>query len=510
MRLFIRLLSAFIGLLLFLPIPSSEFIHSAEDSTTLPPLIDRPEPNEWTKEELLKPPNIIFVLNETFWDATQLTELTFSRDPIPFFHAMQEQFTHGTMLSPMFGGGTANVELEVLTGHSMRFFPEHSIPYETVIKHPTASLASILSEQGYTTTAISPFHGWFFNSFEVYKHLGFSQFISLEYFNPNEYVGPYIGDYAVTRRIMEESAESPGPDFIFANTMENHYQYYPGKFKKNTIDIKGNDLSPEAIGIAETFAQGLTAADRMLQELVLYFSQMKEPTILVFFGDHLPSLEKYFVYEEAGYISGEDDPEFLEKMYHVPVLVWSNYLPKEKKEILHFSPSFLGPYVLRLANRHGSSYTDYLGELSRHMPILPPKSYYAAMNIDEKLVREYEVRQNAILEAEKQSGGQPAGFVLGYGKPRIEGVSPDQVTLGEQSKLTVHGGRFGIGSTVFVNGMKLQTMWLSETSLMVKLPRKLVVTPGLLELQVKVLDTKDHILSESNIVAVPVQEHQKE
>ncbi|MGF9713846.1 LTA synthase family protein [Paenibacillus naphthalenovorans] len=503
MRLSIRLFTALMGLLLILPIPSSEFTCPDPSSSVAPVSVEPPQ-LEWTEEDLLKPPNIIFVLSETFWDATRMTNLTFSRDPIPFFRALQKRFTHGTMLSPMFGGGTANVELEVLTGHSMRFFPENSIPYESVIKHPTASLASILSEQGYTATAISPFYGWFFNSIEVYKQLGFSQLISLEYFNPNEYVGPYIGDYAVTRRIIEETAESPGPDFIFASTMENHYQYYPGKFKKNTIDIKGNGVSPEAIGIAETYAQGLTAADKMLQELVSHFGQVKEPTILVFFGDHLPSLEKYFVYKEAGYISGEDDPDFLEKMYHVPVLIWNNYLPEEQKDSLHMSPSFLGPYVLQLAKRPGSSYTDYLGELSRRMPILPPPSHYEAMNIDTGLVKEYEARQHAILEAEKQAGGERSGFVLGYGEPAIEEVTPGKIKLGDKTRMTVRGGRFGIGSTVFVNGEKLQTYWLSESSLSVKLTKELVKKPGLLEIQVKVIDSKNNILNESKPVYVTV------
>lgn len=130
--------------------------------------------------------------------------------------------------------------------------------YEQYIKQPTASLASLLAGQGYATTAISPFHGWFFNSSEVYKYLGFSQFISLEYFNPDEYVGPYIGDHAVARRIIEQSEQSPGSDFIFANTMENHYHYWPGKFKRNTIDVKGK-VSPEAIGLTETYAQGWKA-----------------------------------------------------------------------------------------------------------------------------------------------------------------------------------------------------------------------------------------------------------
>ncbi|MEC0210712.1 sulfatase-like hydrolase/transferase [Paenibacillus ehimensis] len=656
MPLFLRLTALTCGLFLLVILQASGYIRPP---VPLPP----PEiemQTEWSPEELQKPPNIIILLSEAFWDITQIKSLHFSEDPAPMFHALQEKFTHGTLLSPMFGGGTANVELEVLTGHSMRFFPEDSTPYEQYIKQPTASLASLLSEQGYATTAISPFYHWFFNSSEVYKHLGFARFISLEYFNPDEYVGPYIGDHAVVRRIIEETERSPGADFIFANTMENHYHYWPGKFKKNHIEVKGH-LSNTAKGIAETYAQGMSGADRALQELILHFSRLKEPTIVVFFGDHLPSLEKLQVYKESNYIGGEDDPDFLEKMHNTPVVIWSNYLPKESKEELHMSPSFLGPYVLNLAKRPGSPYTDYLSDLYRKMPVLPPKAYYEAMNIDVNLVKQYEDRQKAILELEKQAaaasapgavhgdttgaaggvdaysedasnavsaggasdtvngdavagsdasnatgradaagsdvssaaaeagtadnsdvnpaagragmadnspsgstgtgdasdtagntapdnsdvnpaaaeagmadnsssgstgtgdasdtagsagaaGGDTKGkpFILGYGEPLIERVSPASLTVGGdtfgRSQLTIHGGRYGLGCTVFINGEAQQTTWQSESSLSVNLPKTLTTHAGTLDVQVRVVDSKNRVLAASRLVKIPVQE----
>ncbi|MFB6362737.1 LTA synthase family protein [Paenibacillus elgii] len=531
MPLFLRLAALTCSLFLLIILQSSGYIRPP---VPLPPEIE--SQIAWTPEELQKPPNIIVLLSEAFWDITQINSLRFSKDPAPMFHALQKKFTHGTLLSPMFGGGTANVELEVLTGHSMRFFPENSIPYEQYIKQPTASLASLLLGQGYTTTAISPFYHWFFNSSEVYKHLGFSRFISLEYFNPDEYVGPYMGDHAVVRRIIEETERSPGADFIFANTMENHYHYWPGKFKKNHIQVKG-PMSNEGTGIAETYAQGLSGADRALQELVVHFSKLKEPTIIVFFGDHLPSLEKLLVYKESNYISGEDDPDFLEKMHNTPVVVWSNYLPKEAKEELHMSPSFLGPYILNLAKRPGSPYTDYLSDLYRKMPVLPPKTYYEAMNIDVNLVQQYEARQKAILELEKQaaassgsssatgeagmadSGASGAAggntkenpFILGYGEPLIEQVSPASLTVGGnafgRSQLTVHGGRYGLGSTVFINGVPQQTTWQSEHSLSVNLPNALTAKAAMLDVQACVVDSKNRVLAASRIVKVPVQEN---
>ncbi|KEQ25815.1 sulfatase-like hydrolase/transferase [Paenibacillus tyrfis] len=640
MPLLLRLTALTCGLFLLIILQASGYIRPP---VPLPP----PEieiQTEWSPEELQKPPNIIILLSEAFWDITQIKSLQFSEDPAPMFHALQEKFTHGTLLSPMFGGGTANVELEVLTGHSMRFFPEDSTPYEQYIKQPTASLASLLSGQGYTTTAISPFYHWFFNSSEVYKHLGFSRFISLEYFNPDEYVGPYIGDHAVVRRIIEETERNPGPDFIFANTMENHYHYWPGKFKKNHIEVKGN-MSNATTGIAETYAQGLSGADRALQELIVHFSRVKEPTIIVFFGDHLPSLEKLLVYKESKYISGEDDPDFLEKMHNTPVVIWSNYLPKEAKEELHMSPSFLGPYILNLAKRQGSPYTDFLSDLYRKMPVLPPKTYYEAMNIDVNLVQQYEARQKAILALEKQAAASSATaspgsdgvatsgdgvdsgeansatgisetadsstsgavgtsdannsavgtgatggdgssstgmagtadsstngaadsgdasnaavgagatggdgnsstgiagtadsstsgaagssdtsdaavgagarvdtkgmppFILGYGEPLIERVSPASLTVGGdafgRSQLTIHGGRYGLGSTVFINGEPQQTTWQSESSLSVNLPKALTTNAATLDVQVRVVDSKNRVLAASRIIKVPVQE----
>lgn len=501
-----RRAGAIAALLLCLAFPSSELFKTL----TPKPLPDLTEPVQWTEEQLAKPPNIIIVLSEAFWDITQLREVTFSRDPLPFFHALQAQYTHGTLLSPMFGGGTANVELEVLTGMSMRFFPENSIVYDEFIKQPTDSLASLLRGQGYRTTAIAPFYNWFFHSTDVYRRFGFERFISLEYFNPDEYVGPYIGDHAVAKRIIEETEKSAGPDFVFANTMENHYHYFAGKFKRNTIEAEGI-ASKEALAIAETYAQGVQGADRMLQELVTHFQSTKEPTVLVWFGDHLPSLEKRFVYEEAGYISGEDDPDFLAKMYNTPLLVWSNYLPRENKETLYISPSFLGPYVLRLTGRDSSAYLREVGAFGDKLPLVPPPNYYEAMNVDPALVEQYRAAQQSFWRAQQErsdSDPDQGAFELGYGVPALDSIRPETVSVGGdafgRATLTLSGGRYGLGSTVFINGQPQQTLWLNEQTLSVSLPRELISQPGTLEIQVRVVDSQDMTLATSRTMVVPV------
>ena len=132
-----------------------------------------------------KKPNVIFVMSEAFWDPTLLTNVTFSEDPVPTIHRLQKESSTGYLLSPQFGGGTSNVEFEVLTGNSMSFLPGGSIPYQQYISKPIPSLASYFADQGYKSMGIHSYEGWFWDRNKVYKELGFESFKSSEHFvNP--------------------------------------------------------------------------------------------------------------------------------------------------------------------------------------------------------------------------------------------------------------------------------------------------------------------------------------
>lgn len=442
-------------------------------------------------------PNIIIVLSESFWDITRVEGLKFSRDPLPFYHSLVEKYTSGTLLSPQYGGGTANVEFEVLTGNSMRFLPQGSIPYNQYIHKATDSLASILRRQGYEATAINPFHSWFYNSKNVYNYFGFSKYISQEFFEP-DYEGPYIADRAVAKYIIQSSDETPGPDFVFANTMENHYHYSPGKFKENTIQVTG--VTGESKGLIETYAQGLLGADDMLKRLVTHYEQKGEPTIIVFFGDHLPSLgDNYKAYKDCGYLQ-ENDPNFLDKMYRVPVLVWNNYLP-EHKEQLNMSPSFLGPYVLKLAQRPGSYYTDYLYRLAQHTPVIPPKNYYPQMGIDEEALKEYEKLQYDILFGKQYGYGdwkntiKDPAYVLGFGDLQIDHVHVNET--GRERIVKITGRDLPHNSILHINDKPVKTAWTDKHELTAIVePETEAEFPWKLEIVVE--DSKGHIVAKSN------------
>ena len=118
-------------------------------------------------------PDIIVVMSESFWDPTLLPGTTITPDPMPNVRAVRS----GSMFSPEFGGMTANVEFEALTGFSNAFLPYGSIPYQQYVRGPVPSLANFFRSEGYETTAIHPFEGWFWNREHVYDAFGFDRFL---------------------------------------------------------------------------------------------------------------------------------------------------------------------------------------------------------------------------------------------------------------------------------------------------------------------------------------------
>ncbi|MGG1551636.1 LTA synthase family protein [Paenibacillus ferrarius] len=453
-------------------------------------------------------PNIIVMLGESFFDLTEMKNVTYSRDPIAHLHALSKTFTSGKMLSPQFGGSTANVEFEVLSGNSMRFFgksPDKIIPYIEYMNHGVDSLASIMTRQGYTATAINPFFSYFFDSRKVYKHFGFSRFIASEYF-PNDFEGPNYADRAVVNKITEETEKSPGPDFVFANTMENHHPYKPGKFPKNTIEVTG-DISSESKGILETYAQGISATDEALQALVDYYSKKNEPTIILFFGDHFPFFEDdYKVYRDAKYVLPNDPDQYV-KTHSTPFLIWNNFLAADQeKQNLTYSPSFLGPLLLHMAGVQGSYYTNYLYDLSQKIPVIPPQEMWGKYGIQEKDLLDYERMQYDNLFGErygyaakgyKDTIVQP-NYILGYGDPVITKIEPSESTI------KVKGLRFFSSCEVYIDGVNYKSNFDGTDTLYVDLAKNPKLVPSKEhQVEIRVYDDKKMKIGQSPIFPLP-------
>lgn len=288
-------------------------------------------------------PNIIFVMSESFWDPTKVTNLSFSEDPVPNLHHYIENFPGGQTISPTFGGNTANVEFEALTSYSMSLLKPGSIPYQQVItnKKEVPSIPTALKKEGYYTSAIHSFGRTFFKRDDVYKVLGFDKFNAEDTMENVDIDGDYISDLAMSKEIIAELEEQKQPTFIHAVTMQNHFPFTEGRFGENLIEISGLE-NEESKGELETYTEGLRRSDEALQYLIEQLDNLDRPTLLVFFGDHLPSLgtNKSF-YKENGYITNEKTPSERLAMAQTPLLMYANFdMPNDNLGLvspIHFS-----------------------------------------------------------------------------------------------------------------------------------------------------------------------------
>ncbi|HDR3893729.1 LTA synthase family protein [Bacillus sp. FSL W7-1334] len=323
--------------------------------------------NEKKKEK----PNIIFVMSESFWDPTKVTNLSFSEDPVPNLHHYIENFPGGQTISPTFGGNTANVEFEALTSYSMSLLKPGSIPYQQVItnKKEIPSIPTALKKEGYYTSAIHSFGRTFFKRDDVYKVLGFDKFNAEDTMENVDIDGDYISDLAMSEEIIAELEKQKQPTFIHAVTMQNHFPFTEGRFGENLIEISGLE-NEESKGELETYTEGLRRSDEALQYLIEQLDNLDRPTLLVFFGDHLPSLgtNKSF-YKENGYITNEKTPSERLAMAQTPLLMYANFdMPNDNLGLV--SPIHFSNIIFDYAGLNKSSFYQFLSGLYKEIPVL--------------------------------------------------------------------------------------------------------------------------------------------
>lgn len=312
-------------------------------------------------------PDIIMVMSESFWDPTRLPGTTLSPDPLAFTRKMQS----GHVFSPEFGGMTANVEFEALTGFSNAMLPYGSIPYQQYVRGDLPSLASFLGKEGYSTLAIHPFQKWFWNRANVYKAFGFDRFLSEESMEPLEKRGRLAADGALTELIIKESEATEDPLFLFAVTLQNHGPYEKNRYPDQRIKVETRAGEAAATAI-HTFAEGMKDSDIGLKRLIDWAAQRERETIIVFFGDHLPPLGPTWVatgFMDRNVSDRFGPPQALTQERETPLVMWSNRKGRIR-DIGTVSPSFLPLHTLRAARIEHPFYTGFLGEMYENWHVI--------------------------------------------------------------------------------------------------------------------------------------------
>mgnify|MGYP001051977031 FL=1 len=239
-------------------------------------------------------PNVICVLLESFMDPTEINFLELSKDPIPNFRALSDNFTSGYLTVPVVGAGTANSEFEVLTGMNLRFFGTGEYPYKTILKETNCeSIASDLSKQGYGTHVVHNNGGNFYSRANAFSQFGFDTFISKEMMNIQEYtpLGSWPTDDILIGETKKALDSTPNQsDFVYTITVQGHGNYPDEKVIQNPeITVSGAD-SEEKNNQWEYYVNQIHEVDKFIKNLTDMLSERDENTILVLFGDHLPTM----------------------------------------------------------------------------------------------------------------------------------------------------------------------------------------------------------------------------
>lgn len=357
-------------------------------------------------------PNIVIIVDESFSDPLQLSQLSFSEDPIPTVRHYQSQGSSGYILSPFKGGATANVEFEFLTSLSNSFLAKGSVPFQQSlsVKKDFPSIVSYFNKLGYKTVAIHPNNKSFYKRNQVYLNIGFQQFIGIDDLTyKNRIVNQlFISDESVFNELVKIIEDNPDPSFVYGLTIQNHLPIEDGKFGLNTITVK--DPSGERIEEIETYVQGLKLTDEYLKSFMEKIEQLDEPTIVIFFGDHLVNFESK-VHHEHGYVYGDTNGDITKMFYQTPLFIWSNKYSLNVKSITSISPNFLMPVVLDALNLPMTPYYQLLLDVYEFFGALHPnfkldrdeKNIFYLTEEQKQLLLEYELIQYDLLQGKGYS-----------------------------------------------------------------------------------------------------------
>lgn len=321
-------------------------------------------------------PNVIVIMSESFADFRNLDpELKTNRPVTPFLDSLEENTIRGNVAVSIFGSNTPNSEFEFLTGHSMAWLPEGSIPYQYYLEQEVYALPWLMSDLGYETFATHPYlaSGW--NRPLVYPVLGFESSTFIEDYPNQNMLRGYVTDQEMNEYILEKlENKGDSPLFLYGISMQNHggYEYVeePGGAYEERVRME----KYTGYSRADQYLSLLTYTDSAMEYLLNALEEYPEDTVVLYFGDHLPHLETTF-YQEI------QDPERSDlerkiQLHTTPFFIWANYdIPEQKVECT--SLSYLATYLLEAAGIELPPYYRFLKEMEQQIPVFSALGYYS-------------------------------------------------------------------------------------------------------------------------------------
>lgn len=386
-------------------------------------------------------PNIMFVQLESFFDPTEVEWLRFSEDPIPNLRKLFSEYSTGYFKVPSVGAGTANTEFEVLTGMSMRFFGPGEYPYKTYVKtNVLESAATALASLGYGTEALHNNGGNFYSRAQVFNNMGFDHYTSKEFMNILQTTPTgWATDDILVPNIMEAMDTTEGQDFVFTISVQGHGDYPTEPTLENPEIIVSGVEDEGKRNAWEYYVNEVYEMDKFIGELIEAVEARNEPTVLVIYGDHLPTMDLEAKDLKSRYL------------YNTNYVIWDNIgLEKQDGNIAAYQ---IMAEVFDRLDIHSGTVFNY------HQERRQTKNYLADLEL-----LQYDIMYGEQYVYEESGAPITEGHM-------VMGVKDTQITdlvIQTDGTYSVYGENFTKQSKVYINGEQQTTKFLNNTRLDLK------------------------------------------
>jgi len=388
-------------------------------------------------------PNVIIVQLESFFDPEAVRYLEFSEDPLPNWHALSESYTSGLYTVPTIGAGTVNTEFETLTGMSLRYFGSGEYPYKGILKEKACeSAAYVLGDLGLTPHAIHNNNATFYSRKSVYPNLGFRDFTSNEYMDNQNDVNEigWMRDRTLLPYITKCLDATNNRDFIFAVSVQGHGAY-PAEdtIESPAIEVTGAE-SEEKNCQWEYYVNQIHEMDWFVQNLIDVMEARGEPTVILFYGDHLPTM---------GLV---DSDLAVGSTYQTRYLMWDNIgLPQKKKDISSYQA--VAELFDRLDLHTGTMFRFHQTE---------QKSQLYQMDMQ---TLQYDILYGENYVYGQSSPYEKVNMKMGINTPVLDSLEPVTDTI-----CYVHGEHFTQSSKLLIDDEECPTFFVDSHTLLITSP----------------------------------------
>lgn len=401
--------------------------------------------NENKIKKAKKKPNIIFLQLESFFDMNNLKGIKMSENPVPNFETLMEKYPSGYLNVPIVGAGTVNTEFEVMTGINLDFFGPGEYPFKTKLVDTTCeSICYNLKEYGYNCHAIHNNTATFYGRNVVFSNLGYDTFTSIENMNIDDFTPMgWAKDYFLTDYILKALKSTKKQDYIYTISVQGHGSYPTDGDYDYPIKVSGVD-DESVKNQYQYYAWQTNEMDKFIGKLIKALKEFGEETILIMYGDHLPSFG----------ITGEDLVNG--DVYQTQYVIWSNFKTNYTNE--NIEAYQLQSKILGGLNMNSGKINNYT-QLHK--------------SDDEETYQEglknlsYDLLYGDNYAANGENPYRPTEIKLGLNEVKVSSITPMDDDLGT---IYIYGNYFTSYSKVYINDEKQQTVYIDPNTLMIVYP----------------------------------------